>query len=203
MPKNDKQATLDQYLTYTTAKMVIVRDWKLGLMYYSLMLLIFVYIIWNAVSTGSYLTKSTPTAGSVRATAQLNTTGLTVPSYCSTSADSTLGCVFWPAEQMAYPFSGEANTLFITTRVSITQVLPDATNACTNLTAPTSAACRALPPKNSLYSRKSYYVANIEDLTFQIDHSVRYQPVNTFGASTLFTKSELDMTGILKVIKVI
>jgi hypothetical protein len=40
MPANDKSDFLDQYCTYTTAKMVIVRDYKLGLIYYSFLVAI-------------------------------------------------------------------------------------------------------------------------------------------------------------------
>jgi hypothetical protein len=68
---------------------------------------------------------------------------------------------------MVYPYAGELNTIFVTTRVSIYSSTPNA--ECSNL-APTSPGCK-IPSMDELQgTKKVYYIADVENLTFQIDH---------------------------------
>lgn len=195
MVKSDRRNMLDTYLTYTTSKLVIVRDYKLGLLYYSFVVAIIVYVIWNAVTTGSIFTKSAPIPVSVSASALLNFTGETVPSYCLPGTFNPDGCVYWSSAQMVYPFVGEDNTIFVTTRVSISTA-PLQTGC--SFRAPTSIACR--PPSASVLPKSTYFVANVEKLTFRVDHSIRYLAAgnnNVFASTALSSIAEMDMTGTM------
>lgn len=185
---------LDSWFTYSTAKIVVVRDYRLGATYYSALLLIVVYIIYNAIATGSYLDKAVPTAGSVRASAKLSSS-ITVPDYCTPGPFNPDGCLYWTADQIVFPFSGEANSIFISTRVSISSTGPPAAG-CDSFINSTLVGCRA--PTTAALVKKVYYVANVEDLTFQLDHSIRYQNTLAYGSTSgLQTVSSQNMKGSL------
>jgi hypothetical protein len=104
--------------------------------------------------------------------------------------------VFWTVDQITYPYNGEVGTVFITTRISSYTEFPNRAAGCTNFTLPTSVACSSgNGVKTPLLS---YYVANVENINFEIDHTVRYQPVNTFGSSSLSLANSVNMPGQLK-----
>ncbi|KAJ2998804.1 cytochrome c oxidase subunit 1 [Globomyces sp. JEL0801] len=146
------------------------------------------------IVTGSYLDKAPPVAGSVRTSLRMPP-NLPVPSYCTPGPFNPDGCLFWSPEQIAYPFIGELNTLFITTRVSIynASAKPD----CSFLS-PTSQACTPPSISELRSTRKTYYIANVEAMTMQIDHSVRTQGSFKFGQSIFTVVPAKNMIGTLQ-----
>ncbi|KAI8909071.1 hypothetical protein EDD86DRAFT_206863 [Gorgonomyces haynaldii] len=187
--------SLDKTLYYSTNKVVLVRDYRLGGMYWLCFVAITGYIIYNMISSGSYLDKSPPIAGSIRFTAELPSTPLTTPSYCTPGTWNTGGCVFWSANDIVYPYTGEPNTIFITTRVSISTTPTPASLGCDQFLTATNSPCRAPSPRG--LPTTSYYVANVEDLTLSVDHSVRSQSTLQFGSSSMMTFSTEQMRGSL------
>ncbi|KAI8898702.1 hypothetical protein BC833DRAFT_588624 [Globomyces pollinis-pini] len=183
-----------QYLSYSSPKIVVVQDWRLGLLYYTILLLISAYIIYNMITTGSYLDKSPPVAGSVRASVRFNKTARGVPDYCTPGPFNPDGCVYWTPEQIAFPYAGELNTIFLTTRVSTSKIV-DSSNC--DYSEPNNANCTT-PPANYITAiRKTYYVANVEYLTIQVDHSVRAQSSISIGAASYSTFTSDLMVGSL------
>ncbi|KAJ2994707.1 cytochrome c oxidase subunit 1 [Globomyces sp. JEL0801] len=148
------------------------------------------------ITTGSYLDKSPPVAGSVRMSAKFNeSVAGNIPSYCSPGQFNPDGCLFMTPEQIAFPFSGELNTIFITTRITTTTT-PPVPAGCDNLI-PDSVRCRPLSYNDPALPKKSYYVANVEYLTIQVDHSVRVQSATSFGSSSFTVYSAGEMVGTL------
>ncbi len=186
---SEKHTWWDNMLSYSTQKMVVVRDYKLGGLYYTLLIAIFVYIIWNMISTGSYLDKSPPISGIVKTSAQLPD-NLPVPEYCTPGPFNRNGCIFWSADQIVYPLTGDSNGIFITTRVSISTSYPDA--QC-NFTTPTNSQCKL----GKFEDKQVFYVANVEDITIRVDHAVVTQSSMGFGNNNLRTVASLNMNGRL------
>jgi hypothetical protein len=146
------------------------------------------------IVTGSYLDKGAPVAGSIRTSARLSNEVLT-PEYCKPGEFNPDGCLFWSADQIVYPYAGELNSIFITTRVSVYRSLPPS-ESCDYQT-PTTVDCR-IPTKASLEStKKVYFIANVENLTIQIDHAVRTQLSFSFGSSAYRTSVSDEMVGKL------
>ncbi|KAJ3124122.1 cytochrome c oxidase subunit 1 [Nowakowskiella sp. JEL0407] len=146
-----------------------------------------------------YLKKSAPIASSVRLTAELNSTLLPIPSYCN--ASEVTGCLFWNADDIVYPDSGEVNTIFITTKVIVATTAPLPASCFNNLTIAGILAAEdkkeCIPqPFKEVPVKKSYYIANVEDITIMFDHSVRTQLSNS-GNLEFVLKDELSMDGKL------
>ncbi|KAJ3323463.1 cytochrome c oxidase subunit 1 [Boothiomyces sp. JEL0866] len=186
----DRVAAFIKSFSYTSAKIVVVKDYRLALIYHSAVILITAFIIYNMVTTGSYMELLSPVGSSVRATVKFgNGIPATVPSYCTPGPFNPDGCVFWTPDQIVYPYAGEQGVLFITTRVSITNV-PAQSNC--SLSVPTSRSCSG---NNAQGKKKTYFVSDVESLTFQIDHTVRVQSTFGFGSAAFRTVASQDMTG--------
>ncbi|KAJ3255914.1 cytochrome c oxidase subunit 1 [Boothiomyces macroporosus] len=183
------------FIAYQSVKVVVVRDYRLALLYYLSLIGIAAYIIWNSVTTGSYLDKAPPVAGSVRATVQFDSRfKVPKPSYCHDSDPNPknfqYGCLYWSENQIVYPYQGELNTIFITTRVSISDV--PTVSGC-NFMEANSTGCQVPAPG----PKRTYYVANVEALSFRVDHSVRVQASFSFGQTQLFSMAPQNMNGTM------
>ncbi|KAJ3323464.1 Long chain acyl-CoA synthetase 7 peroxisomal [Boothiomyces sp. JEL0866] len=177
-------------LRYTSSKIVVVKDFRLALIYYTALILITAYIIYNMISSGSYLELLTPVGGSVRTTIKFGLPISTnIPAYCTPGLYNPDGCIFWTPDQIVYPYSGEQGVLFITTRVSITNV--PAPSSC-SLSIPTSRDCSGINVKGV---KKTYFVSDVESLTIQVDHTVRVQSTYGFGSAAFRTVASQNMTG--------
>ena len=117
---------------------------------------------------------------------------LPIPSYCTTPSQwNPDGCLFWSSDEIIFPYSGQPGDVFITTRVSIsTSTLAP---GCTDSLVPSTTDCRV--PEIGSLPKKVYYIANVEDMTLQIDHTIRYSAVTTYGTPSLQQKTALDMKG--------
>jgi hypothetical protein len=121
-------------------------------------------------TSGNYLDKGPPVGGAVRVSARFTNKPSEIPSYCTPGTYNPDGCLYWSPDQIVFPFSGELNTIFITTRVSVYQSLPILT--CDVLVS-NRTTC-VVPTISSLKStKKVFYPAYVEKLTFQVDH--KYQ----------------------------
>ncbi|KAJ3265316.1 cytochrome c oxidase subunit 1, partial [Borealophlyctis nickersoniae] len=187
---------------YQTYKVVKLKDKSLGLLYYGCLAVIIAYISFSVLTQKLYLKKSPPIAGSVRASVQLDSNPASPPpAYCSVppaGTNSTFGnCLFWSGEQIAYPFEGELNTLFITTRVSISQTPPPPPGCggfWSRATAPDGTRCTP-PGEHQTTNKTIYYIANIENITLVVDHTVRVSYPNFLGMDTFESYEHLDMKG--------
>ncbi|KAJ3119337.1 cytochrome c oxidase subunit 1 [Nowakowskiella sp. JEL0407] len=195
---------LDSFLSYSTVKVVKVQDWILGLTHYLFLAGIIVYIIYNTIASQLYLKRSTPIASSVRLTAELNLKKLEnspAPSYCS--EPGVQGCLYWNADEIVFPYPGEINTLFITTRVTISTSTPlppdcnlDGQSPLISSLSPMSYNCTPQSVKEAP-NKKKYYIANVESVTILLDHSVRTQFSSKSGQIDFALFNELDMNGKL------
>ncbi|KAI9096077.1 hypothetical protein DFS34DRAFT_151907 [Phlyctochytrium arcticum] len=186
---------------YTTYKVVKVRDRYLGLLYYGSVVCIFGYILYNIFAQELYYKKSSPIAGFVRATAKLDIPlSSPLPSYCSIPPPNSTntvfgGCLRWTAQQAVFPYDGELNSVFLTTRVTIarTPTPGNVSAGCTDF----DGGCR--PPSfdevRASTTVTTYYLANVEDLTLRLDHGVRvHYGASMFGASSRAFSAK-DMVG--------
>ncbi|KAJ3186056.1 cytochrome c oxidase subunit 1 [Gaertneriomyces sp. JEL0708] len=175
----------DVLFSYTTYKVVKVRDRYLGILYYSCVACIFVYIIYSIFAQELYLKKEVPVAGYIRTNVQLNVPGnKELPTYCSTppplSNNTTFGgCLSWSPSQILYPHSTPSPHLLITTRITTATTPP---LSCS----PTSPTC-SVPSYTDLVASANttlttYYIPHIEHLSIQVDHGVRVHfGTNIFG----------------------
>ncbi|KAG9300185.1 hypothetical protein G9A89_002631 [Geosiphon pyriformis] len=165
----DIKGFMEGLLEYETFKIVKVQDKRLGVIYRAFQIAIFVYIIYKIVMDQGYLKKEPPVPGAVRMSLKAPKT-LSTPDYC----DGALPCVYWGANDILYPSDG-AGTGFFTTRVAVNRYNPE--NNCTFIK-----ASRADDPcifdlsktKNETLLGKSY-IADIENYTVMIEHSIRGQ----------------------------
>ncbi|KAJ3270479.1 cytochrome c oxidase subunit 1 [Terramyces sp. JEL0728] len=186
----DKVAKFVKSFSYASAKIVVVKDYRLALIYHSALLVITAFIIYNMITTGSYMELLSPVGGSVRTTVKFgNGNPTATPAYCTPGPFNPDGCLFWTPDQIVYPYAGEQGVLFITTRVSITNV--PSPSGC-NLSIPASRACSG---NNIQGKKKTYFVSDVESLTFQIDHTVRVQSTYGFGSAAFRTVASQNMVG--------
>jgi len=164
-----KNRDLDDLFSYNTPKVLRVRDRRLGIPYYTFMIVIFVYICYAVIVEQRYLKTEEPGGGSIRTTLQLNTTEVDSkgdnPDAILKNANSeeTIQWLYWSTTQAA---SVQDGSLFITTRVSERSFQY---NSACNAYFPTKRECR--PKMNN--EKKTYYVADIEDMTLMIEHTIR------------------------------
>ncbi|KAJ1547431.1 cytochrome c oxidase subunit 1 [Nowakowskiella sp. JEL0078] len=90
---------------------------------------------------------------------------------------------------------GDLNTIFITTRVSVSTTNPLNSSCYANASVATDLNCVPQPVSKS--NVKTYYVAYTENITLQIDHSVRSQFESTLSSQDFAVKNSVDMKGEL------
>lgn len=188
----------DQLLSYETPKIAVINDRRLGVLYYTLIALVFIYVAADVVLIEKrYLQLQAP-VGSVRFSllAPQNANPPTVPPpastlpYCAQSGNAginggkTYPCIYWDEDYVLYP-SIEATAMFITTRVSNTsQVQEDGCSMEDN----TCTFVDAEPPS------VPNYIANIENFTILFDHSF-YTSIGISGNSNELPGRLLDNKG--------
>jgi len=161
-------------LSYSTSKVVIVRDWRVGILYYTCLTGILLYIVgYQIVYQKRYLTREAP-VGTVRISL-LEPEGRSPPgvrtraenlTYCLQHSNSSHGgfqnfvCKYWPASLVVYPVLEDHGML------AATRVTKETYN---------------LPPNCSMteygcnygnVSKSKFYIAGVEEFTLLIDHSV-------------------------------
>lgn len=174
--------TWDQLLSYETPKVAVIQDRRLGIIYYSLLALVVVYVIFIVLFEKRYLLLAQP-VGSVRFSLQSPQTAGQVPPaaqdlpYCSQAQPTYNGfanyqCIYWDEPYVLYP-SVEQSAIFIDTRVSNeTQSLDNC-----QFTENTCFFVDTEPPS------PNFYIANIENFTLMFDHSFYALSVDKQGNS--------------------
>ncbi|CAG8536195.1 1082_t:CDS:10, partial [Cetraspora pellucida] len=173
--------TFRNLLGYETFKVVKVTDLKLGILYRCFQIAIAIYILSEIFTKSLYLYKEPPVPGAVRITLQAPNE-LVTPDYCN----GTTPCTFW----IQFPSDG-AGVAFFTTRASVTNFLNQAGCDSFNVASPTSQCLVKTKnnPNNRTIMPKSY-IADIENYTVMIEHSVR-------GSSTSIALRNGVMNGAL------
>ena len=170
--------SIDAFFSYDTPKVAVIRDRRLGLTYFGLLFLVFVYIIlYLVIYKKRYLMLESP-QGIVRTSLYSppkdSRPALVELPYCITDwrAGSRLNqtdlldpgdphpCVWWDAYDVAYP-NLEETALLITTSVKTESqsISPD---------------CTLFDPACAYVSKDSaplYFVADIERFSLLVDHS--------------------------------
>jgi hypothetical protein len=156
-------------LEYSTAQVAKIRDFRLGLLHYSFLFGVVIYIVgWSFLYKQNYVVRETP-VGSVRLRLMepsLRTPAQQLP-YCSQNSSKLLNttfsnypCVYWDAQFVVFPPT-EDHDMFMTTRVTITNETLD--------------NCSLLE-YNCKYRQESppetYFIPDIEKFTLMLDHTL-------------------------------
>jgi len=162
---------LDDIFSYKTPKVVKVRDRRLGIPYYTFMFLIFSYICYTVIVNQRYLKTEEPGGGSIRTT--LEVPKITEPDYKPVQMGSkTIEWLYWNPSQIVYP-AGIDGSLHITTRVTVRNLVYENDEALNesdcNPHLPTRRICRT----KTSSSAKVYYVADIEQMTVMVEHTIQ------------------------------
>lgn len=201
---------LDEIFSYRTVRLAEIRDYRIGIPYYIIVVIICVDIfVVDLIMNGGYLARETAITGSVRLTIQeptgryrKSTLDLRYclddcfpPDDCSGDYDQAqVQCpaLFSNAAFAKYPALEGQGAAFITTRVdSITEELPrhclananDATVSSTNaLNASTRVDCYEWHQ----IANRSFYISQIEDYLIKVDHAMLAPTIRE-------TKSGYDM----------
>lgn len=153
----------DDVFSYSTLKMVTIRDRYLGLLHYLLQLAILIYIVVFVIFIQKQFLDKEPTIGLVKlGVANPTTKGTATGSrnYCSTPSNQNgfPPCIFPVLDQVT---SVSGSTLYITTHINETSLYSDC-----NVNAPD---CFPI----SLGGEEEFLVANIDDITIMVDHSAQ------------------------------
>ncbi|PRP75371.1 P2X receptor [Planoprotostelium fungivorum] len=184
-------------LSYSTVKIIKIADWRLGILHYTFMLGILLYVfLYQVWFKRGYMAFDIPN-GAVRATLQAPTTPLALDqmSYCSQSGNtSTLPCAY-----MSGPFpAGQTSPLFITSRTKHYQrdlmalglscsndviLLKPLTNLITWSQVQTDVNCLMNLNDPTLNVTRAY-VADLERYTLAIDHVAYALKIDYVGKSS-------------------
>ncbi|KAJ3186847.1 cytochrome c oxidase subunit 1 [Irineochytrium annulatum] len=175
----------NEFLAYQTVKIATINDWRLGLFYYLVVIFAVAYLVVTIIVNGGYLDKEVWV--------------LVSNIYCSRNFQNYYGnddgCLYLAPEQIVYPYMGELDSIFITTRIR-NATTPPPPQGC-DYSAPSSPRC--MPPSFSAPQTvsKFHFIANIESMTIEIDHAIRAQFHAFLAPTTFLLKTELNMTGSL------
>mmetsp|Transcript_107410 Transcript_107410/g.169570 ORF Transcript_107410/g.169570 Transcript_107410/m.169570 type:complete len:480 (-) Transcript_107410:194-1633(-) len=188
LPRSICGQDTDDLFAYTTQKMVKIRDARLGVLSYMLILAIFVYIVvWKLIAEGGYLVRI-PASNTVRLTLQQPTkdakgktcnpnnqscddyfTPATALDYCWSEDRTkqgkfdTLNCTYMDGGEVAVV---KTNSIMMTT--SVHQYSQSRSGKCEN----GSPSCTKLW---DIQTDQKYYVVDPESFTLLIDHSLTTQ----------------------------
>lgn len=198
---------IDDLFSYSTVKIVSIKDRRLGLLHYFFVLLILAYVVgWTLVYQKRYLLLERP-IGTVRLSLlePVDWWNRPQPSalpYCAAAAASEaeannftahkLPCRYWDAVQTLYP-AVEASSMFVSTRVTmVSQTLVNAAN-------PSAGGCdERMATPNCVYDNgtsETFFVAQPEDFTVMVDHSAFAPLVGVQVEATDLAGRLLNSTG--------
>ena len=166
---------LDDIFAYSTLRVARVRDRRLGILHYTLQLLIFAYIVgYNLVYERAFLEFDEP-IGSARLqllqpSAEYRVAAPDELAYCGADAPSGLYPCMFADEGYALGYMHGANFL-ATTRITLSEQTVEPAAACALLEEPGCAFAGV---------DVTYYVAQLENFTLLIDHAM---DVPAFGLS--------------------
>ncbi|RKP05097.1 hypothetical protein THASP1DRAFT_33068 [Thamnocephalis sphaerospora] len=179
----------DNMFAYNTGKVIQIRDRRLGLLRWVLLVIVWIYVLCDVFIHRRYNIKEAPVPGVVRASLAEPPTLSNAPSYCSQNAP----CVYWSSSQILYP-NTDGSELFLTTGLRFTSYTlpPNCTNAfvpgapvstsAQSLT--TNATVNAVRPdlvgraecvytKGRQSTTRTYLVADVEKYMINVEHLVQ------------------------------
>jgi len=181
-----KQVDWNDWLSYTTPRVVRIKNWRLGLTQYVLMTAIFIYvIIFNVVLDQRYRLKAVDVVGSTRLQLRAPSSAYALQPNETAYCDQATGFPSVPISPCVYLDSYDAvdpgleqGALFVSTRI-------------TQLEQTLSPTCAGQPTPDCQYASvasSTFYVAEPEWSTLLIDHSFS-------SASLGITRSGTQMPG--------
>lgn len=178
----------------------MLRDRRLGLLYYTLATAIFLYIvIYQLFMNGSYFTRDTPT-GTVRfelwspatdatgATCRLFEGGTCASRIDAADCGPTGSCLAWDGVTAGLM---EQSSVLVTTRASISGWSGTSTGIYEDAATPNNWDLRSPAPAAPVPAPTDHFIADVEDMTLSIFHSFF---VHTKGSEDIRGMSG-DLTG--------
>ncbi|KAF0502321.1 P2X purinoceptor 4 [Gigaspora margarita] len=156
----------EDIFSFETLKIIRVIDLRLGILYRCLQLLIAIYILYEIIRNQRYLKMEPPVPAAIRISLKAPNS-ITTPYYCN----GTMPCAFWDASDIQYPSDG-TNFAFFTTRASILHY-PNQPGCNTLRVSSPADHCFFKPTNNNVTILPNSYIADIEDYTVMIEHSIR------------------------------
>ncbi|EAL63456.2 hypothetical protein DDB_G0288061 [Dictyostelium discoideum AX4] len=164
---NFRNIDWDSLFSYSTIKIVRIRDKRLGILHFAFLIGIILYIIVGTIFLQKkYLVLESP-IGSIRTSLMAPSVKPTDLPYCLKNGTDTSydgypnkPCQYWDEYLVLYPPS-EESSMFITTRC--TQETQSTVNGC-NLSEPTCVY--------NTTSSSDFYIANVENFTILLDHTL-------------------------------
>ncbi|KAK5578685.1 hypothetical protein RB653_008358 [Dictyostelium firmibasis] len=162
-----KNIDWDSLFSYSTIKIVRIRDKRLGILHFAFLIGIILYIIVGTIFLQKkYLALESP-IGSIRTSLQSPSVKPSNLPYCLNNGSDTSyegypnkPCQYWDEYLVLYPPS-EESSMFITTRC--TQETQSTVNGC-NLSEPSCVY--------NTTSSADFYIANVENFTILLDHTL-------------------------------
>lgn len=173
-----KRLKADELFAYETAKVVTIKDKRLGILYYFFILVITLYIGYSIITESLYLKRSDPIASFINAELDSTIQNVTEPQYCK---NSTISCVYWPTSRI---YQTVENGIFITSRISVSTLNP--LPNCDSLIA-TDPRCAA-----SIQNSQQFYISNVEYASLKLSHGFIKQYKSSFFDPFKFTYSTVN-----------
>ncbi|KAI8056007.1 hypothetical protein BDF22DRAFT_673226 [Syncephalis plumigaleata] len=178
----------DGIFSYNTKKMVQIRDRRLGILYFLLIIGIGIFIICDLLINERYNVYERPVPGVVRSQFVKTIHNGNTPDYCQEKD----GCVFWDVNQIAFPDTNNQE-LYISTSVKITTYISNNNCSAASRTISVANPISAALPRNAtpaalavdlrgsdncIYtngrsSAVNYFIGYVEDHEIAINHTVR------------------------------
>jgi len=185
----------DDLLSYSTLKIVKIRDRRLGALHYLLQLGIFIYIIIYTIVIQQRYLKSEIPFGSIRSTIQEPATldAKSLP-YCLQNQPTLNGranynCTFMLGRDLSYP-PAIMDSIFVSTRLKDTYYYPPNCGSTIGVDEiVTNFACISALTNVSVENR--YYLGGIENYTVYIEHAI-YGEVTDIVTTNADLKGELE-----------
>jgi len=179
----------NEWLSYTTVRVVRIKDWRLGAVHLLLQLAIVAYLLlYTIVFAQRYRRQALDVVGSARLQLRPPAPPYTREPGALGYCGGALECRYLDQYDVAAPWLEPAAT-FAATRITETSYTLNASAACANQTLP-GCVYAAVPG-----SAFAYYIANLEMFTLLLDHTLSAASVGV-GADILPLRSLLRAAGV-------
>jgi len=179
----------NEWLSYTTVRVVRIKDWRLGAVHLLLQLAIVAYLLlYTIVFAQRYRRQALDVVGSARLQLRPPAPPYTREPGALGYCGGALECRYLDQYDVAAPWLEPAAT-FAATRITETSYTLNASAACANQTLP-GCAYAAVPG-----SAFAYYIANLEMFTLLLDHTLSAASVGVSRAAAQMPGKLVDTSG--------